>query len=87
MKLYFDQLTKNLAEKMKAYSLILLMSCVGIALSFTVQWRDIVANNNLMGTESDHEKKSGKEEVKHWALIVAGSNTWYNYRHQVIFIF
>lgn len=82
MKLYFDQLTKNLAEKMKAYSLILLMSCVGIALSFTVQWRDIVANNNLMGTESDHEKKSGKEEVKHWALIVAGSNTWYNYRHQ-----
>ena len=22
-------------------------------------------------------------ESKHWALIVAGSNTWYNYRHQV----
>ena len=22
-------------------------------------------------------------EGKHWALVVAGSNTWYNYRHQV----
>ena len=22
-------------------------------------------------------------EAKHWALIVAGSNSWYNYRHQV----
>ena len=22
-------------------------------------------------------------EAKHWALIVAGSNGWYNYRHQV----
>ena len=24
------------------------------------------------------------ETGKHWALIVAGSNGWYNYRHQVI---
>ena len=24
-------------------------------------------------------------EVKHWGLIVAGSNYWYNYRHQVVF--
>ena len=22
-------------------------------------------------------------EGKHWALVVAGSNGWYNYRHQV----
>ena len=26
------------------------------------------------------------ETGKHWALIVAGSNGWYNYRHQVIII-
>lgn len=24
-----------------------------------------------------------KAEGKHWGLIVAGSNMWYNYRHQV----
>jgi len=26
-----------------------------------------------------HDKRDGV----HWALIVAGSNEWYNYRHQV----
>ena len=29
------------------------------------------------------EGKSTNAEVTHWGLIVAGSNSWYNYRHQV----
>ena len=27
----------------------------------------------------------GASEGKHWALVVAGSNGWYNYRHQVLY--
>ena len=26
---------------------------------------------------------ASQADPKHWALIVAGSNNWYNYRHQV----
>ena len=25
-----------------------------------------------------------EEEGKHWALLIAGSRSWYNYRHQVL---
>ena len=30
-----------------------------------------------------HQMLEGKEAGSIWALIVAGSNTWMNYRHQV----
>ena len=34
----------------------------------------------LLSVSGDVDRKA---EGKHWGLIVAGSNMWYNYRHQV----
>lgn len=34
----------------------------------------------VIGFPTQEEENSGG---KHWVLIVAGSNGWYNYRHQV----
>ncbi len=61
-------------------SALLVAISIGAALSISVvKMRELVAEHNILPVKDVPVKDSGK----HWALIVAGSNTWYNYRHQV----
>ena len=49
----------------------------------------LLAINGVFGGVIDNEvwrslyEDEPKNLENHWALIVAGSNGWYNYRHQV----
>ena len=53
---------------------LLLCTFVSLGFSFGAIVHDI----------SDIENVLKHDGGKHWALIIAGSNTWMNYRHQVI---
>ena len=35
------------------------------------------------GDDAQSEKSSNKKKGDKWAVLVAGSNNWWNYRHQV----
>ncbi|XP_072031222.1 legumain-like [Amphiura filiformis] len=62
--------------------LILLTFSIGVAVSLSiVKVRELVAEHNILPKEQEGIKGDA-DTGKHWALIVAGSNTWYNYRHQ-----
>lgn len=44
----------------------------------------LVEGSNMMESIfEDHENSIGTK----WAVLVAGSNEWYNYRHQVIYTY
>ena len=45
---------------------------------------DNYERENVFGIKrNDIDTGDTSEEGKHWALIVAGSSEWFNYRHQV----
>ena len=71
------------STKMKSICALVLALCIGNAVSLSVmKIRELVGEKNLLPQLED-PVKSQADSGKHWALIVAGSNTWYNYRHQV----
>lgn len=54
--------------------IVMKLVCVSVVLAMAVV---------CQAGPSLHQMLEGKEAGSIWALIVAGSNTWMNYRHQV----
>lgn len=67
----------------------LTLPCASPVCSWTPRYRmlwkvaallSLVLGSGALPTSVDDDPEDGG---KHWVVIVAGSNGWYNYRHQV----
>lgn len=79
-----DQLITNQIKATK-YIISFLKFKMFVKISFLVALFVLLAEgrNVIESIVEDHDHSIGTK----WAVLVAGSNNWYNYRHQVIYIY